>query len=130
MGGFSSHHKLSMLLIERCGELMAIPSLDGLSTLKRFGLVNNNGLTSLPIGLGSCISLQFLRIESCRNLNSPRINGLTSLEDLRLSDCDGLTYLPIGLDSCISLQKLRIEFCPNLISISDDIKKLRSLSIK
>ncbi|GKV50302.1 hypothetical protein SLEP1_g57015 [Rubroshorea leprosula] len=130
MGGFSSHHKLSVLWIEQCWKLMAIPSLDGLSTLKRFGLVGNNGLTSLPIGLGSCISLQFLQIGSCQNLNSiPIMNGFTSLECLCLSRSDGLTCLPIGLDSCISLQKLKIEFCPNLISISDDIKKLRSLSI-
>ncbi|GKV50288.1 hypothetical protein SLEP1_g57001 [Rubroshorea leprosula] len=130
MGGFSSHHKLSMLQIQWCEKLMAIPSLDGLSTLKRFGLEGNNGLTSLPIGLGSSISLQFLQIESCRNLNTiPTMNGLTSLDYLRLSRCDGLTCLPIGLDSCISLQKLKIQFCPNLIFISDDIKKLRSLSI-
>ncbi|GKU88224.1 hypothetical protein SLEP1_g2514 [Rubroshorea leprosula] len=130
MGGFSSHHKLSRLRIRWCQKLMAIPSLDGLSTLTRLELEDNNGLTSLPIGLGSCISLQFLRIESCHNLNSiPSMNGLTSLEGLYLSHQDGLTCLPIGLDSCISFQKLIIEFCPNLISISDDIKKLRSLSI-
>ncbi|GKV50287.1 hypothetical protein SLEP1_g57000 [Rubroshorea leprosula] len=129
MGGFSSHHKLSWLEIWCCQKLMAIPSLDGLSTLKDFCLVDNNGLTSLPIGLVSCISFQFLRIESCRNLNFPSINGFTSLEHVRLSRCDGLRCLPIGLDSCISLQKLEIGNCPNLISISDDIKKLRSLNI-
>ncbi|GKV50299.1 hypothetical protein SLEP1_g57012 [Rubroshorea leprosula] len=130
MGGFSSHHKLSELLIAQCQKLMAIPTLDGLSTLKTFELSGNGGLTSLPIGLGSCISLQFLRIGCCQNLNSiPSMNGLTSLEDLSLFFCDGLTCLPIGLDSCISLQKLEIQFCPNLISISDDIKKLRSLRI-
>ncbi|GKV51397.1 hypothetical protein SLEP1_g58059 [Rubroshorea leprosula] len=130
MGGFSSHHKLSMLQIESCEKLMAIPGLDGLSTLKRFELTENNGLTSLPTGLGSCISLRFLRIEYCRNLNCiPIMNGLTSLEDLFLGSCDGLTCLSIGLDSCISFQKLKIEFCRNLISISDNIKQLRSLSI-
>ncbi|GLU00629.1 hypothetical protein SLE2022_179790 [Rubroshorea leprosula] len=130
MGGFSSHHKLSKLSICLCEKLMAIPSLNGLSTLKWFVLKCNNGLTSLPIGLGSCISLQFLEIEFCQNLNSiPSMNGLTSLELLYLFSWDGLTCLPIGLDSCISLQELKIEGCLNLISISDDIKKLRSLSI-
>ncbi|GLT79590.1 hypothetical protein SLA2020_510730 [Shorea laevis] len=129
VGGFSSHHKLSNLCIGWCQKLMAIPNLDGLSTLKRLELMGCNGLTSLPIGLGSCISLQFLRIGSCQNLNPiPSMNVFTSLEGLYLSHCDGLTCLPIGLDSCISFQELKIKFCPNLISISDDIKKLRSLS--
>ncbi|GKV47483.1 hypothetical protein SLEP1_g54385 [Rubroshorea leprosula] len=129
MGGFSSHHKLSELRIEWCSKLMAIPGVNGLSTLKKLELKGCNGLGSLPIGLGSCISLQFLRIESCKNLNSAlSMNGLTSLEGLYLFRCDGLTCLPIGLDSCISFQALKIEFCPNLISIAEDIRKLRSLS--
>ncbi|GKU88216.1 hypothetical protein SLEP1_g2506 [Rubroshorea leprosula] len=118
MGGFSSHHKLSKLSICSCQKLMAIPSLDGLSTLKRFELNDNDGLTSLPIGLGSCISLQLLRIESCRNLMAiPSLDGLSTLTTFELKGNNGLTSLPIGLGSCISLQFLRIESCPNLNSI-------------
>ncbi|GKV47487.1 hypothetical protein SLEP1_g54389 [Rubroshorea leprosula] len=129
MGGFSSHHKLSNLRIEQCLNLKAIPGLDGLSALKKLDLERCLGLTSLPIGLGSCISL-LLQIGGCQNLNSiPSINGLTSLERLNLLNCDGLTCLPIGLDSCYSLQQLGIGSCSNLISIFDNIGKLCSLSI-
>ncbi|GKV48802.1 hypothetical protein SLEP1_g55594 [Rubroshorea leprosula] len=118
MGGFSSHHKLSELLIEHCLSLTTIPSLDGLSALEKLELFSYDGLTSLPIGLGSCISLQLLEINGCQNLNSiPSINGLTSLERLNLICCHGLTCLPIGLDSCISLQLLKIFQCQNLNSI-------------
>ncbi|GKV48805.1 hypothetical protein SLEP1_g55597 [Rubroshorea leprosula] len=118
MGGFSSHHKLSELLIEHCSSPTAIPSLDGLSALEKLELFSCDGLTSLPIGLGSCISLQLLEINGCQNLNSiTSINGLTSLERLNLICCDGLTCLPIGLDSCISLQLLTIFQCQNLNSI-------------
>ncbi|GLT30878.1 hypothetical protein SLA2020_056590 [Shorea laevis] len=118
MGGFSSHHKLSKLRIDRCSNLTAIPGLDGLSALEKLELLSCDGLTSLPIGLGSCISLQLLEIGECRNLNSiPSIHGLTSLETLKLVHCDGLTSLPIGLGSCISLQLLEIRKCRNLNSI-------------
>ncbi|GLU15043.1 hypothetical protein SLE2022_315730 [Rubroshorea leprosula] len=129
-GGFSSHHKLSQLRIECCSNLQAIPDLDGLSALKKLELERCLGLTSLPIGLVSCISLQLLQIEYCPNLNFiPSVNGLTSLERLNLFNCDGLTCLPIGLDSCYSLQRLEIESCSNLISIFDNIDKLCSFSI-
>ncbi|GKV48804.1 hypothetical protein SLEP1_g55596 [Rubroshorea leprosula] len=130
MGGFSSLHKLSELLIEYCSNLTAIPGLDGLLALEKLELLSCDGLTSLPIVLGSCISLQLLEIRKCQNLNSiPSINGLTSLETLNVFRCNGLTCLPIGLDSCISLQQLRIESCPNLISIPEDIGKLHSLNV-
>ncbi|GKV54019.1 hypothetical protein SLEP1_g60529, partial [Rubroshorea leprosula] len=149
-GGFSSHHKLSELWIEQCSNLMAIPGLDGLSALKKFQLRSCNGLTSLPIGLGSCICLQsleikgchgltslpscislwLLQIEDCPNLNSiPSINGLTSLKRLNLFGCHGLTCLPIGLDSCNSPPQLTIIRCSNLISIFDYNGILRSINV-
>ncbi|GLT50773.1 hypothetical protein SLA2020_242350 [Shorea laevis] len=129
MGGFSSHPRLSELVIKDCSNLTAIPGLDGLSALEKLELLACDGLTSLPIGLGSCISLQLLDIRECQNLNSiPSINGLTSLERLNLCRCDGLTSLPIGLGSCISLQLLEISGCQNLNSIPKDIRKLHSLS--
>ncbi|GLU15793.1 hypothetical protein SLE2022_322580 [Rubroshorea leprosula] len=130
MGGFPSHHKLSELLIENCSNLTTIPDLDGLSALEKLELLSCHGLTSLPVGLGSCISLQLLEIRGCQNLNSiPSINRLTSLERLNLFRCNGLMCLPIGLDSCISVQRLGIDSCPNLISIPKDIGKLRSLNV-
>ncbi|GKV15134.1 hypothetical protein SLEP1_g25937 [Rubroshorea leprosula] len=130
MGGFPSHHKLSELLIENCSNLTTIPDLDGLSALEKLQLLSCHGLTSLPIGLGSCISLQLLEIRGCQNLNSiPSINRLTSLERLNLFRCNGLMCLPIGLDSCISVQRLGIDSCPNLISIPKDIGKLHSLNV-
>ncbi|GLT69034.1 hypothetical protein SLA2020_412170 [Shorea laevis] len=142
-GGFSSHHKLSEVWIGQCSNLMAIPGLDGPSALKKFLLRSCNGLTRLPIGLGSCISLQSLEIKGCDGLTSlpiglgscislqslkitdcDRLTSLPiglgsciSLQSLKITDCDGLTSLPIGLGSCISLQLLQIEGCPNLNSI-------------
>ncbi|GLT49937.1 hypothetical protein SLA2020_234600 [Shorea laevis] len=119
IGGFSSHHKLSYLRVCCCSKLTTIPSLDGLSTLKTLHLKDCDGLTSLPIGLGSCMSLQSLEIKGCDGLTSLPIGlgSCMSLQSLEIKDCDGLTSLPIGPGSCISLQLLQIEGCPNLNSI-------------
>ncbi|GKV02197.1 hypothetical protein SLEP1_g14659 [Rubroshorea leprosula] len=128
MGGFSSNHKLSSLRISRCPKLVAIPTMDQLSSLKNFSIAECYELMSLPSGLGSCVSLQELTISECQKLSSiPRINGLTSLTRLQLLNCDELTDLPIGLGSCTFLQHLDILNCYNIISITEDIGELHSL---
>ncbi|GLU14979.1 hypothetical protein SLE2022_315100 [Rubroshorea leprosula] len=129
MDGFSSNHKLSSLRISRCHKMMAIPSVDGLSSLKTLFIEECHELMSVPNGLGSCISLQQLEICKCQKLSSVlNINGLTSLTRLQLSNCDELTGLPIGLGSCSSLQHLRIWNCHNIISFTEDARGLHSPS--
>ncbi|GKV02192.1 hypothetical protein SLEP1_g14654 [Rubroshorea leprosula] len=129
MDGFSSNHKLSSLRISRCHKMMAIPSVDGLSSLKTLSIEECHELMSVPNGLGSCISLQQLEICKCQKLSSViNINRLTSLTRLELSNCDELTDLPIGLGSCSSLQHLRIWNCHNIISFTEDARGLHSRS--
>ncbi|GKV02185.1 hypothetical protein SLEP1_g14648 [Rubroshorea leprosula] len=151
MDGFSSNHKLSALKISNCDNLMAIPNMDGLSSLQELiidqcrklsfipsvngftsltslQISNCDELMSLPSGLGSCTSLQELIIDQCRKLSFiPSINGFTSLTSLQLSNCDELMSLPSGLGSCTSLQKLCIGGCQKLSSIPS-INGLTSLA--
>ncbi|GKV04435.1 hypothetical protein SLEP1_g16588 [Rubroshorea leprosula] len=93
IGGFSSHHKLSHLEISKCYKLMAIPSMNGLS------------------------SLQLLRINKCFNIRSiPEecLRCLTALKELTFSNFDGVEAFPEGLRNLISLQRLHIFECSNL----------------
>ncbi|GLU17973.1 hypothetical protein SLE2022_343000 [Rubroshorea leprosula] len=131
MGGFSSHHKLSSLKIYHCDNLMAIPNLDRLSSLKTLEIGSCHTLTCLPNGLRSCISLQQLRIFYCKDLTSIR-SIASSLTSLEIWSCGALTCLPSELGSCISLQYLRISNCINIRSIPEEclfnltnLKKLR-----
>ncbi|GLU14992.1 hypothetical protein SLE2022_315220 [Rubroshorea leprosula] len=129
MGGFSSNHKLSSLTINQCHKLIAIPSMDGLSSLKTLFIEFCYELKSLPSGLRSCTSLQELKIYKCDKPSSiPNINGLKSLTRFELTNCGELMGLPIGLGSCTSLQELSIQDCDNIISITEDFGELRSLS--
>ncbi|GLT43237.1 hypothetical protein SLA2020_172020 [Shorea laevis] len=115
-------------LISRCHKLMAIPSMDGLLSLKTLYIEECYELMTLPSGLGSYTSLQKLRISRCKKLSSIQsINGLTSLTSLELSNCDELISLPSGLGSCTSLQELRIFGCKKLSSIPS-INGLTSLT--
>ncbi|GKV50684.1 hypothetical protein SLEP1_g57382 [Rubroshorea leprosula] len=131
MGGFSSHHKLSSLKIYHCDNLMAIPNLDRLSSLKTLEIGSCHTLTCLPNGLRSCISLQKLRIFYCKDLTSIQ-SIASSLTSLELWSCGALTSLPSELGYCISLQYLRISNCINIRSIPEEclfnltsLKKLR-----
>ncbi|GKV01141.1 hypothetical protein SLEP1_g13721 [Rubroshorea leprosula] len=128
MGGFSSNHKLSSLRISGCHKLMAIPSMDRLSSLKTFSIKKCYELMSLPSGLGSCTSLQELYIDKCRKLSSIQsISGLTSLTSLVVYNCNELMSLPSEFGSCTSLEELRISRCKKLSSIPS-IKGFTSLT--
>ncbi|GLT33390.1 hypothetical protein SLA2020_079860 [Shorea laevis] len=110
MGGFSSRHKLSHLRISNCNKLMAIPNMNGLS------------------------SLQFFSIEKCFNLQGiPEefLRCLTSLKKLEMGDFfDELEEFP-GL-SCIhqlnsSLESLILHGWDRVKSLSDQLQHLTAL---
>ncbi|GLU14912.1 hypothetical protein SLE2022_314530 [Rubroshorea leprosula] len=63
MGGFASHHKLSMLEIFSCSSLVAIPSIDGQLSLKTLSIISCPELVCLPNGVDTCTSLQHLSIQ-------------------------------------------------------------------
>ncbi|GLT33381.1 hypothetical protein SLA2020_079770 [Shorea laevis] len=113
MGGFSSHHKLSHLWISECYKLMAIPSMNGLS------------------------SLQFLRIKDCFNPRSIPEESLhlpTSLKELEMGYfCDeleefpGLTYihqLNSSLESLILCGWDKVKSLPDQLQHLTALKKL------
>ncbi|GKV35189.1 hypothetical protein SLEP1_g43491 [Rubroshorea leprosula] len=140
--GLGSCTSLQELRISGCQKLSFIQSINGLTSLTRLLLFNCDELTNLPSGLGSCTSLQELRISGCKNLSSIQsINGITSLTRLLLFNCDelmslpsglgsctSLQNLPTGLGSCTSLQNMAIWECDNIISITEEIGELHSLS--
>ncbi|GLU17929.1 hypothetical protein SLE2022_342720 [Rubroshorea leprosula] len=129
MGGFSSHHRLSKLEIDQCPELIVIPSINGLSSLKSLSLERCEALTCLPSGVGSCFSLENLSILFCNKLTSiTSIDELLSLKTLKIVACVGLTCLPSRLGSCNSLESLDISYCQNLTSIPKDVGRLESLT--
>ncbi|GLT82917.1 hypothetical protein SLE2022_012410 [Rubroshorea leprosula] len=118
---------LEALTISGCGNLMSMPSLDGLSTLQSISIVGR-GLKSIGGSLSTCTSLKSLSIGPCDSLESvPSLDGLSSLETLSIESCGGLTSLPNGLSSCTALETLKINNCKKLISISEDLRDLRSL---
>ncbi|GLU17945.1 hypothetical protein SLE2022_342830 [Rubroshorea leprosula] len=109
MGGFSSYHKLSYLYISNCYKLMAIPSMNGLS------------------------SLQILRIKSCfnpRSILEECVRYLTSLKELEMSYCynleefPGLTYIH-QLNS--SLESLILRGWDRVKSLPDQLQHLTTL---
>ncbi|GKV02218.1 hypothetical protein SLEP1_g14677 [Rubroshorea leprosula] len=95
-GGFSSQRKLSDLQMYYCPNVMAIPNIDGLLSLKRLSIYSCENLFCLPSGLGTCISLQSLSIRYCSNLTSivEDIGRLHSLSDLSVYNCEKLLSFP------------------------------------
>ncbi|GKV50734.1 hypothetical protein SLEP1_g57432 [Rubroshorea leprosula] len=123
MSGFSSHQKLSMANIHYCPNLVTLPSMERLLSLRSLSLTT---LGSLPSGLGSCSCLEYLRLERCR-MSFLSTKEMICLEMLEIRRCKELVCVS-GLESCISLQKLSIFYCDNLISISEDVGRSSSLS--
>uniref|UniRef100_A0A6N2M2I6 Nidogen G2 beta-barrel domain-containing protein n=1 Tax=Salix viminalis TaxID=40686 RepID=A0A6N2M2I6_SALVM len=142
---FSCLEKLS---IERCGKLKSIP-ICGLSSLVEFVIEKCDELRYLSGEFHGCTSLQLLRIEGCRKLESiPSVQHCTALVELSISWCSELITipgdfrelksslkkliicncklgaLPSGLQCCASLE----ELCDKLISIDWlGLRQLRSL---
>ncbi|GLU14947.1 hypothetical protein SLE2022_314840 [Rubroshorea leprosula] len=127
MGRISPQPKLSDLRICFCQNLMAIPSLNGLLSLKRLFIHCCENLFCLPSGLGTCISLQSLFIGYCSSLISivEDIGRLHSLTDLDVCDCKKLVSFPeecLGHLTHLKLLKMgpfysELEEFPGLTSI-------------
>ncbi|GLT30353.1 hypothetical protein SLA2020_051570 [Shorea laevis] len=154
-GSLSTCTSLKSLSIEYCDSLESVPSLDGLSSLEELTICGYESygnlvfrpsvdkLKSLKIKIRGCgqlksigeslstfVCLKNLSIYNCDILKSiPSLDGLYSLETPSIESCGGLTSLPNGLSSCTALENLKIKNCKNLISISEDLRDLRSLVV-
>ncbi|GKV47472.1 hypothetical protein SLEP1_g54375 [Rubroshorea leprosula] len=128
------------LQILHCSNLTDISYLNGLTFLEILCLDGCNELTCLPTGLGSCISLQELKIISCPNLISipEDIGKLCSLSILIIKNCQNLRNFP---EKCLgrltSLKELRIggldetlEEFPGLTSIHNLHASLEILELQ
>ncbi|GKV45351.1 hypothetical protein SLEP1_g52452 [Rubroshorea leprosula] len=105
MSGFSSHHKLSKAVIDDCPNLVTLPSMERLLSLESLSL---REFGSLPSGLGSCSSLEYLCLEQCfMSSLTLSMKQMISLRTLKISACEGLVCVS-GLESCISLEELTI----------------------
>jgi hypothetical protein len=74
-------------------------------------------LLCLPSGLQHATTLEYLKIENCKNLTAVPdwIHNCKSLKVLEISGCSNLTSLPEGMGRLTSLQRLKIEDCPILL---------------
>ncbi|GLU14948.1 hypothetical protein SLE2022_314850 [Rubroshorea leprosula] len=139
MGGFSSQHKLSDLRIYSCQNLMAIPNIDGLLSLKILTIYNCENLSCLPSGLGTCTSLQSLSISCCFNLISivEDVGRLQSHTDLVVCDCEKLESFPgecLGHLTHLKMLKMgpfysELEEFPGLTSIQHLHASLETLEL-
>ena len=107
---------------------------DGFSSLLSLMLYGCEGLTSLPSGLLTCTSLQFLSIKHCANLKSipEDVGCLTRLKTLRLGPfSEELKEFP-GLSSIhhlqSSLERLTLVGWEKLSSLPDQLQHLTALN--
>ncbi|GKV51425.1 hypothetical protein SLEP1_g58084 [Rubroshorea leprosula] len=102
---------LEELYLYGCEDLRHIPSVNGLSSLKRLWISRCNLVVSLPSGLSSCTALKELRIVGCRNLisMSKDLKDLHSLVELGIINCENLRSIPEESFSClVCLERLEI----------------------
>ncbi|GLT82901.1 hypothetical protein SLE2022_012290 [Rubroshorea leprosula] len=126
----STYPNLETLIIGDCGNLMSMPSLDGLSSLQSITIVNS-GLRSIGGSLSTCTSLKSLYIEECNSLESiPSLDGLSSLESIYIWCCE-LKSIGGSLSTCTSLKSFSIGACDSLESVPslDGLSSLQSISI-
>ncbi|XP_020414289.1 putative disease resistance protein RGA4 [Prunus persica] len=149
-----SLRKLSIFGCNRSPE--SVLSLLGFTCLRELRIKDSHGLTSLPIGLESCSSLEVLIISKLPNVESiPSLDNLTNLHELKIFCCDGLKSLPNGLaiTSCLThlktleiggfwkeldsfpafqvtsqLETLKLWGWPKLKSLPEQIQHLTSLT--
>lgn len=106
---------LERLKIEGCPELLSLPEMNGLTSLRYLSFVRCYKLASLPEWLGSLALLEELEIKNCSNLAAlPDVTGLQSLRKLDVSMCEKLIVSPTGLEYCKVLENLCIRQCPAL----------------
>ncbi|GLT91498.1 hypothetical protein SLE2022_093820 [Rubroshorea leprosula] len=130
----STSKYLKWLLLSRCDSLKSVPSLKGLTFLKRLNIISCYELEDLPNGLSSCTALEDLAIASCRNLLSipEELKESCSLVKLDILDCEKLTSFPKDSLGCLNrLKRLSIgsfskemEEFPDLSSINASLETL------
>ncbi|GLU09302.1 hypothetical protein SLE2022_261680 [Rubroshorea leprosula] len=94
---------LEELHLEECRDLRPIPSVNGLSSLRRLRIDECSSVVSLPNGLSSCTALKELNICDCHNLISisEDLKDLHSLDDLGIFRCENLRSIPEESFSCL-----------------------------
>ncbi|GLU17197.1 hypothetical protein SLE2022_335880 [Rubroshorea leprosula] len=84
---------LEELDLFQCEDLRPIPSVNGLSSLKRLVIRSCNSVVSLPSGLSSCTALKELTMVRCHNLISifEDLKDLHSTVRLHILNCENLS---------------------------------------
>ena len=102
-----SYLRLEELMIADCPNLISIPSIGGSSSLLSLRLDGCKGLKSLPSGLPTCTSLQYLGISNCTNLKAipEDVGQLRSLQDLYIKRCQNLKRFPEEHLGCLTRLK-------------------------
>ncbi|GKV51423.1 hypothetical protein SLEP1_g58082 [Rubroshorea leprosula] len=102
---------LEELNLGGCEDLRPIPSVNGLSSLRKLRIDKCSSVVSLPNGLSSCTALKELIISDCHNLISisEDLKALHSLIDLCIFRCENLRSIPEESFSClVCLEDLEI----------------------
>ncbi|GLT37349.1 hypothetical protein SLA2020_116700 [Shorea laevis] len=101
---------LEELDLDGCEDLRPIPSVNGLSSLKKLGIRGCNSVVSLPSGLSSCTALKELTMEICPNLISisEDLKDLHSLVRLHILGCENLSIPEESFSYLICLEYLGI----------------------
>ncbi|GLT58325.1 hypothetical protein SLA2020_312260 [Shorea laevis] len=121
-----------------CEDLRPIPSVNGLSSLKKLVISRCNSVVSLPSGLSSCTALKDLAMDSCPNLISifEDLKDLHSMVRLRIVNCENLSIPEESFGYLVCLERLKIggfseelEEFPNLNSIHHLHASLQELEL-
>ncbi|GKV49772.1 hypothetical protein SLEP1_g56504 [Rubroshorea leprosula] len=101
---------LEELVLDGCSDLRSIPSVNGLSSLKKLRIEECSSVVSLPNGLSSCTALKELALVSCSNLISifEDLKDLRSMVSLHIVDCENLSIPEESLGCLVSLEYLGI----------------------
>ncbi|GLU17950.1 hypothetical protein SLE2022_342860 [Rubroshorea leprosula] len=134
MGGFSSNHKLSFLMLDQCCKLMAIPSMNGLSSLQFLAIAKASNLRSIPEEYLRCFtSLKKLEMGCfCDELEEfPVLSYIhqlnSSLESLILHGWDKVKSLPNQLQHLTALKELTLSNFNGVEAFPVGLGKLTSL---
>ncbi|XP_058185276.1 putative disease resistance protein At3g14460 [Rhododendron vialii] len=134
LAGLEILNSLDTLYISGWDSLTDLKGLEGLTSLRYFGIHNCRKLRSLLEGMQHLKVLRDLLIDGCPEIQSfpEGMRHLNSLQRIRIWGCQGLITLPNWLGSLQSLSYLEIGSCSNLMSMPDGLrgqKNLRELGI-
>ncbi|GKV02262.1 hypothetical protein SLEP1_g14719 [Rubroshorea leprosula] len=135
MGGFASHHKLSVLRISNCWSLVALPEwLGNLSSLTSLRICRCNKLKSIPeecLGRLTCLESLWMNPFWSELEEYPGLTSMhhlhASLKSLRLEGWDKLKSLPHQLRHLTALQQLIISRFNGVEALPEWLGDLSSL---